>query len=89
MVMSSASFPAEQNVVVLARPEADAVALVRRALPDMAPNEALLRILSAGICGTDLHIVRWNKWAAATYRPPFALGHEFCAEVVEIGRAHV
>ena len=67
------------------RPEADALALVRRKLPDMAADEVRLRILSAGICGTDLHIVRWNAWAATAYRPPFALGHEFCAEVVDVG----
>jgi threonine 3-dehydrogenase len=78
-------FPAQQNVVVLARPEADAVALVQRDLPPMAADEARLRILSAGICGTDLHIIRWNAWAASAYRPPFALGHEFCAEVVGVG----
>jgi threonine 3-dehydrogenase len=81
-------FPAQQSVLVLARPEADAVALVRRDLPPMGPDEARLRILSAGICGTDLHIINWNAWAAAAYRPPFALGHELCAEVVETG-AHV
>lgn len=72
-------------MVVLARPEADAVALIERALPPMGADEARLRILSAGICGTDLHIVRWNAWAASAYRPPFALGHEFCAEVLETG----
>jgi threonine 3-dehydrogenase len=80
-------FPAQQNVVVLERPEADAVALVRRDLPAMAADEARLRILSAGICGTDLHIIRWNAWAASAYRPPFALGHEFCAEVIDIGES--
>lgn len=80
-------FPAEQNVVVMTRPEADAIALVRRPLKRMASDEARLRILSAGICGTDLHLVRWNAWAASAYRPPFALGHEFCAEVVETGES--
>src|SRR5262245_55846625 len=78
-------FPSEQRVVIQARPQANAVALTRRALPDMSADEARLRILSAGICGTDLHIVGWNAWAASAYRPPFALGHEFCAEVVEAG----
>jgi threonine 3-dehydrogenase len=78
-------FPARQNVVVLARPEPDAVALVSRVLPPMAADEARLRILTAGICGTDLHIVRWNAWAASAYRPPFALGHELCAEVLDVG----
>jgi threonine 3-dehydrogenase len=79
------AFSARQNVVVLARPEPDAVALVSRQLPPMAADEARLHILCAGICGTDLQIVRWNAWAASAYRPPFALGHEFCAEVADVG----
>jgi threonine 3-dehydrogenase len=79
------AFPEQQSVVVMARPEPDAVALVARDLPPMAADEARLRVLCAGICGTDLHIVRWNAWAASAYRPPFALGHELCAEVVDIG----
>lgn len=78
-------FPQQQNVLVLARPEAFAVELVRRDMPAMQADEAALRILSAGICGTDLHILKWNAWAASAYCPPFALGHEFCAEVVDLG----
>lgn len=81
------SFPHQQSVVVLARPSPDALALVRRELPDMAADEARLRVLTAGICGTDLHVVRWNAWAAGAYRPPCALGHEFCAQVVAVGAA--
>src|SRR5262245_3704310 len=77
--------PIHQNVLVLARPEPGAVALVQRDLPPMAPDEARLRILAAGICGTDLHIIKWSPWAASSYTPPVALGHEFCAEVIDIG----
>ena len=85
IVARADQFPEQQNVLVLARPEAGAVELVRRDLPRMQADEAALRILSAGICGTDLHILRWNEWAASAYSPPFALGHEFCAEVVDLG----
>ena len=77
--------PRQQNVLVLTRPHAGAVELVRRDLPPMQPDDAVLRILSAGICGTDLHLLKWNAWAASVYRPPFALGHEFCAEVIDLG----
>jgi threonine 3-dehydrogenase len=77
--------PLQQRVIIMARPEPDAITLVRRDLPAMAADEARLRILSAGICGTDLHIVRWNAWAAGAYQAPFALGHELCAEVQAVG----
>lgn len=74
------------DVVVMARPEPGAVELVRRAVPKPAPGEALVEIHAAGICGTDLHIVNWNRWAASTYRPPIALGHEFCGTVLDVGQ---
>jgi threonine 3-dehydrogenase len=74
-----------QDVLIMARPEPDAVEFVRRPLPAMGREDAHLRILTAGICGTDLHIIKWNPWAAKAYSPPIALGHEFCAEVVDVG----
>lgn len=77
--------PSHQRVLMLARPEAGALELVERPLKEMAADEALLRIVQAGICGSDLHIVKWNSWAAAAYRPPLALGHELCAEVIAAG----
>lgn len=76
-----------QNVLVLGRPERDAVELVARKLPELSPSDVLLRVLAAGICGTDLHIIDWNGWAARAYAPPFALGHELCAEVLACGDA--
>lgn len=74
----------QTRVVVMAAPEADALELVTRDLPTLQPGEALVKIRYAGICGTDLHIIGWNEWAARSYRPPFALGHEFCGEIVDI-----
>lgn len=73
------------RILVLTRGERDAVELVNRALPAVGPGEALVEIRTAGICGTDLHIIGWNGWARSGYRPPVALGHEFCGEIVEIG----
>ena len=78
--------PRDADTLVMARPERGAIALDRRALPAIGPDDALIRVRRAGICGTDLHIVSWNAWAAGSYVPPVALGHEFCGEVVERGR---
>lgn len=47
------------------------------------PHQVKLRIGAAGICGTDLHIIR-GTWPS---RPPVVLGHEFCGTVVEVGAA--
>lgn len=50
-------------------------------------NEVLVKIKSASICGTDMHIYDWNSWAQKMYfgKLPMPLGHEFCAEVVRVG----
>ena len=38
-----------------------------------------------GICGTDVHIERWDPWAQRTIPVPLVIGHEFVGEVVEVG----
>jgi len=50
-----------------------------------APDEVLVRVRAASICGTDLHIYRWDTWAAERMKPPVIVGHEVCGEVVERG----
>lgn len=54
-------------------------------VPTAGPNEVLVRVLKAGICGTDLHIVNWDGWAQRNIRVPRIIGHEFVGEIVEIG----
>jgi threonine 3-dehydrogenase len=45
----------------------------------------LVKVKAASICGTDLHIQNWDKWAQGRIKPPLVFGHEFCGEVVERG----
>ncbi|HLW60206.1 MAG TPA: L-threonine 3-dehydrogenase [bacterium] len=58
-----------------------------RSLPIPTPGsgQVLVRVHAGGICGTDLHIERWDPWAAGRLRPPRVIGHEFCGTVVELG----
>jgi len=53
--------------------------------PEPGINDVKIRVLSTGICGTDVHIYDWNAWAQSTIRVPLVIGHEFCGEVVEVG----
>ncbi|HLQ05992.1 MAG TPA: alcohol dehydrogenase catalytic domain-containing protein, partial [Verrucomicrobiae bacterium] len=53
--------------------------------PRIGPNDLLIRVHYASICGTDLHIVNWDAWAQRTIRVPLVLGHEFEGTIVEIG----
>jgi threonine 3-dehydrogenase len=55
------------------------------AKPSPGPNDVLIRVKRAAICGTDMHIYNWDAWAQKTIPVPMAVGHEYCGEVVEIG----
>ncbi len=54
-------------------------------LPEVGPNDVLIRVKATGICGTDLHIAAWDEWAQRTITPPLIVGHEFCGDVVAVG----
>jgi threonine 3-dehydrogenase len=53
--------------------------------PRIGINDVLIRIHRTGICGTDVHIYKWDDWAAKTIRVPMVIGHEFVGEIVEVG----
>ena len=55
-------------------------------VPRPAHDEVLVRVEAASICGTDLHIFRWDRWSQERIRPPLTLGHEWAGTVVETGR---
>jgi len=52
---------------------------------DLGPREVLIRVNRVSICGSDVHIYEWNKWAASRIRPPRIIGHEFTGEIVKLG----
>lgn len=54
-------------------------------LPQVGHNDVLIKIKKTAICGTDLHIYQWDKWAASTIPVPLIIGHEFMGEVVDFG----
>ena len=54
-------------------------------IPKIEPNEVLIRVNRTSICGTDMHIYKWDKWAQANVPVPMVTGHEYGGEVVEIG----
>ena len=53
--------------------------------PTYGINDVLVRVRYAGICGTDVHIYKWDEWAQATIQVPMAIGHEFVGRIVEVG----
>lgn len=57
-------------------------------IPKVGPQDVLVKVKAASICGTDIHIYRWDPWAAGRVKPPLVFGHELSGEVVDVG-AHV
>ena len=55
------------------------------AKPVIKTNDVMIKITHTSICGTDLHIYKWDDWAKKTIKTPLVIGHEFCGEICEIG----
>ena len=53
--------------------------------PSLGPDDAVIRVTKTGICGTDLHIWRWDRWAQSTVPVPLVIGHEWAGEIVAVG----
>ena len=53
--------------------------------PEIGVNDVLIRVDRTGICGTDLHIYKWDDWARKTIPVPMVVGHEFVGEIVAVG----
>ena len=56
--------------------------------PQIGVDDILIKVAKTGICGTDLHIWKWDEWAQKTIPVPMVVGHEFAGRVVEVG-SHV
>lgn len=54
-------------------------------IPKVGSNDVLIKIRKTAICGTDIHIYNWDRWAQKTIRPPLITGHEFVGTVEKIG----
>lgn len=57
-----------------------------RPVPEIGPDDVLIRIKKTGICGTDIHIWNWDAWAERTVPVGLITGHEFAGEIVDLGR---
>ncbi len=54
-------------------------------VPTFGINDVLVKVRKASICGTDIHIRKWDAWAAKTIPTPMVIGHEFMGEIVAVG----
>jgi len=54
-------------------------------VPKIGPRDVLIKVTLASICGTDVHIHDWTRWAQYRFTPPRIIGHEFVGKVEKIG----
>lgn len=75
-----------KTMLAVVKPQAKAGVEIRDvAIPQIGPTDVLVKVKVASICGTDLHIYNWDRWAQGRIHPPLIPGHEFCGEVVAFG----
>ena len=55
-------------------------------IPEIGPNDVLIKVKKSAICGTDVHIYNWDEWARKTVPVPMVTGHEFVGAVADVGR---
>src|SRR5262245_40947100 len=56
-------------------------------VPELGPNDVLIKVRKSAICGTDIHIYNWDAWSQKTIPVPMAIGHEFMGEIARVGSA--
>lgn len=56
-------------------------------IPEVGPNDVLIKIRKSAICGTDMHIYNYDKWAQKTIPVPMIVGHEYVGVIADTGSA--
>ncbi|MBF9030864.1 L-threonine 3-dehydrogenase [Rhodobacterales bacterium HKCCE3408] len=78
----------DMRALVKSRPE-PGLWMERVPVPEPGPSDVLIKVKKSAICGTDVHIWKWDEWSAKTVPVPMVVGHEFCGEIVDCGAAAV
>ena len=78
------TLPSTMRALVKAKPE-KGLWMEEVTVPEIAPNEVLIRIERTAICGTDMHIYKWDEWAQNNVPVPMVVGHEYGGTVAAVG----
>jgi len=75
---------AKMQAVAKLRPE-PGMELIQADIPQPGPRDVLIKVKATSICGTDVHIYKWDRWSQNRIRPPLIIGHEFAGEIIAVG----
>jgi threonine 3-dehydrogenase len=78
--------PTTMRALVKARPEAG-LWMQEVPVPEIGPNDVLIRIHKSSICGTDVHIWNWDHWSQRTIPLGMHVGHEYVGRIAALGSA--
>ncbi len=53
--------------------------------PEIGHNDVRIKVKKTAICGTDIHIYKWDDWAQETIPVPMTVGHEFVGVIDAVG----
>jgi len=81
---SSAIGQKTMKALVKAKP-APGIWMAEVPVPEIGPNDILIKVHKTAICGTDVHIYNWDDWSQKTIPVPMTVGHEFAGEVAALG----
>ncbi len=70
---------------VAKRQSAPGFEMIQTEIPTPGPRDVLIRVQATSICGTDVHIYKWDRWSQGRIKPPVIIGHEFAGEIVAVG----
>ncbi|HDQ35000.1 MAG TPA: L-threonine 3-dehydrogenase, partial [Chloroflexi bacterium] len=59
--------------------------LIQKEVPEIGPRDVLIKVQATSICGTDVHIYKWDRWSQGRIKPPLIVGHEFTGEIIAVG----
>ena len=76
----------DMKALVKSRPE-PGLWMERVPVPEPGPSDVLIRVRKSAICGTDVHIWKWDEFSAKTVPVPMVVGHEFVGEIADMGAA--
>ncbi|WP_281967131.1 L-threonine 3-dehydrogenase [Roseovarius nanhaiticus] len=76
----------EMKALVKSRPE-PGLWMEYVPVPEPGPKDVLIKVRKSAICGTDVHIWKWDEFSAKTVPVPMVVGHEFVGEIADMGAA--
>src|SRR3990172_7839648 len=77
----------KMTAAVKTKPAFGSIELQQVEVPKPKDDEVIVKMKIASICGTDMHIYEWDDWSKGRIKTPLIRGHEWAAEVVEIGKS--